>query len=98
LDAIARIEDAAKQLIDPNGALQANITVQPHRTMQVMPQIGQYNLTVDVDGSDGTPVDPGAVNELCQKGNMSGETEEHQGGSIYLDIQSEGSWTIQAQQ
>jgi hypothetical protein len=58
----------------------------------------QYNVIIDVNNSDGTPADPGAINTLCKPGNTSGETEEHQGGSVYLDIQSEGDWTITIQQ
>ena len=61
-------------------------------------QDGLYNLGVDVYNSDGTDMDFGAVNELCKSGNTSGETEEHQSGSVYLDIQSEAGWTIQIQE
>jgi hypothetical protein len=58
----------------------------------------QYNLVVDVYGSDNSTVDPGAINILCKPNNTSGETEEHQGGQVYLDIQSEGDWKIQVQE
>jgi len=57
----------------------------------------QYNLIVTVFGTDNTPQDV-AISELCNSTNKSGETEEHNGGSVYLDIYSEGSWTIQVQE
>lgn len=56
--------------------------------------IGSYNVIVDVYNSDGTPADPGAINTICKPGNTSDQTQEHQGGNIYLDIQSEGDWSI----
>lgn len=55
---------------------------------------GQYNIIVDVNNSDNTPMDPGAINTICSTGNTSGTTEEHQGGTFYLDVQSEAAWTI----
>lgn len=64
----------------------------------VAAQFGQYNLAVDVNNSDGTPADPGAINELCKSGNLSGETEERVSGQVYLDIQSEAGWTIKIQE
>lgn len=57
----------------------------------------QFNVIVDVNGSDGTPIDPGAVNTICKPGNTGDSTEEHQGGDVYLDVNSEGAWTIQVQ-
>ncbi len=61
--------------------------------------LGEYNLTVDVVNSDGTPLDYGAINEICKAGNTTNSTEEHQGGQVYLDIQSDGgTWTIQVQE
>jgi len=59
---------------------------------------GSYNLIVTVTGSDGSIVDPTAVNTLCKAGNTADSTEEHQGGSVYLDIESEGEWTVQIQE
>jgi hypothetical protein len=59
---------------------------------------GQYNVAVDVTASDGTPVDLGAVNTICKTGYTGDSTDEHQGGQIYLDIQSEAAWTIQVQE
>jgi len=58
---------------------------------------GQYNVIVYVYNSDGTPADV-AVNTVCKAGNTSNSTEEHQGGSIYLEIDSEGSWKVQVQE
>ena len=59
---------------------------------------GQYNVIIDVTSSDGTPLDPGAINTLCKTGNTSGTTEERQGGSVYLDVTSEDNWTITVQE
>lgn len=58
----------------------------------------QYNIIVDVNNSDGTPLDPAAINTLCKTGNTSGSTEERQSGSIYLDVNSEDNWTITVQE
>jgi hypothetical protein len=58
---------------------------------------GQYNVIVDVNNADATPLDPGAVNTICKAGNTGDMTEEHQGGDVYLDVSSEGSWKILVQ-
>jgi hypothetical protein len=57
-----------------------------------------YNVQVDVNNSDNTPFDPVAVNTLCKSGNISGETNEHKSGTVYLDINSEAAWTITIQE
>ncbi len=57
-----------------------------------------FNLIVDVTGSDNTLVDPGTINTICATGNVAGATEEHQAGTVYLDVQSEGAWTITIQE
>jgi hypothetical protein len=57
----------------------------------------QYNVQVYVYSSDNTPTDV-AFNEICKNGNTSGDTEEHQGGDVYLEINSEGSWKVQVQE
>ncbi len=59
---------------------------------------GSYNVIVSVTGSDGTPIDPTAVNTICSTSNTGDSTDEHQGGRIYLDVISEGSWTLQVQE
>lgn len=59
---------------------------------------GSYNVQLDVVSADGSPFDPGAINTICQAGNVSGETEEHQSGQVYFDINSEAAWTIQVQE
>jgi len=59
---------------------------------------GQYNVIVGVTGSDGSSIDPAAINTICKAGNTGDSTEEHQGGQVYLDIESEGSWSIQVQE
>jgi hypothetical protein len=56
-----------------------------------------YNVMVDVVGADGSYVDPGAVNTICQTGNTGGSTMEYQGGSVYLDVGSEAGWIIKVQ-
>lgn len=58
---------------------------------------GQYNVQVYVYGSDGSMQDV-AINDICKDGNTSGETEEHSGGQIYLDVNSEGSWNLTIQE
>ena len=58
---------------------------------------GQYNVQVYVYGSDGSIQDV-ALNDICKDGNTSGETEEHSGGQIYLDVNSEGSWNLTIQE
>ncbi len=57
-------------------------------------------LVVSVFGADGTPLDAAAVNATCKKGvtKTTGETEEHQGGQVYLNITGTGDWTIQIQE
>ncbi len=57
---------------------------------------GQYNLIVTVTASDNTPVDI-AINTICKSGNTHDVTEEHQGGQVFLDVSSEGSWALQVQ-
>src|SRR5258708_7652384 len=57
----------------------------------------QYNVQVYVYNSDGSIADLG-INEICSSSNTHGETEEHQRCDVYLDINSEGSWTIQVQE
>lgn len=59
---------------------------------------GEYNLIVDVRNSDGSSADLAAVNTICKSGNVSGETEERVSGNIYLDVQSEGAWTMTIQE
>ncbi len=54
-------------------------------------------MIVTVYGSDGTMQDL-AINDMSKTGNTSGETKEHQGGQIYLDVNSEGSWNLTVQE
>ena len=58
---------------------------------------GSYNVIIDVYNSDGTPLDIAAINTICQHGNTSGDTEEYQGGDVYLDVQITDVWTITVQ-
>jgi hypothetical protein len=60
--------------------------------------MGSYNVIVSVTNSDNTPADFAAVNTMCKAGNTSGETQEHQGGNVFLDVNSEGDWTITIQE
>src|SRR2546421_1393197 len=57
----------------------------------------QYNVQVYVYNSDGSLADV-AINELCKPGNTSGETEEHQSGDNYLEVNSEAAWKVQIQE
>lgn len=59
---------------------------------------GQYNVIVNVWNSDGTAMDRAAVNTICQVGNVSDVTTEHQSGAIYLEVISESYWNIQVQE
>jgi len=54
------------------------------------------NVAVTVDAPDGT-WQP-AINATCNASHTSGETEEHKGGQVYLDVTSEGAWTVQVQE
>ena len=56
-------------------------------------------FTVLVYNADGTLADS-AVNAICKAGSSptKDDTEEHQSGSVYLDIASTGNWTIQIQE
>ena len=56
-----------------------------------------YNVIITVYNSDGTMADSG-VNAMCSKTNTHDETEVHASGDVYLDITSEGDWTIQVQE
>ena len=55
---------------------------------------GSYNVMADVNNSDGSSLDAVAINTICQAGNIGDFTEEHQGGDVYLDVQSEAAWTM----
>ncbi len=61
---------------------------------------GDGALAVNVYGSDGSIIDPGAINATCKNGiaKTTGETEEHQGGQVYLDVNGTGDWTVQVQE
>lgn len=52
------------------------------------------NVIIDVYNADGTLLDPVAINAICDTNNNRGETLEHQGGTIYLRVVSEGGWTV----
>ena len=62
---------------------------------------GDYGgyLAVTVYGSDNGYID-GAVNATCKTGSAptTGETEEHQGGQVYLDVNGTGDWSLQVQE
>jgi len=53
-----------------------------------------YNVIISVYNSDGTIHDAAAVNTICSLGNSGGTTQEYGGGTVYLDINSESTWTI----
>ena len=58
---------------------------------------GQYNMIVSVYDASNAPVDV-AINAICKAGTTGGQTEEHTGGAVYLDVNSEGDWTLQVQE
>jgi hypothetical protein len=60
--------------------------------------IGEYIIIISVYNSDGTSLDLGAINTTCKSGNVSGTTEEHQAGSVYLDIASGDNWKVAVQE
>jgi hypothetical protein len=51
---------------------------------------GESNVQVFVYGSDNSLVDL-AVNTICKAGNTGDSTDEHQGGQLYLDVNSEAA-------
>lgn len=55
-------------------------------------------LVVTVYDSQNVPVDV-AVNATCKGTSKAttGETEEHQSGSVYLDVNGTGDWSVQVQ-
>jgi hypothetical protein len=58
-----------------------------------------YNVIISVNNaSDGSPVDYGAVNTICKAGNTGDTTEERTSGSVFLDVNSEGAWSVQVQE
>ncbi len=57
-----------------------------------------FNLIVGVNPTDGSIGDPAAINTLCSPTNTHDTTTEHSGGNIYLDVNSEGSWTLEVQE
>lgn len=56
-------------------------------------------LAVYIYSSDDTLVDV-AVDAVCKSGvdETTGQTEEHQGGQVYLNITGTGDWTVQVQE
>jgi hypothetical protein len=57
-------------------------------------------FSVNVYNADRTSADLSAVDASCKAGSArtTCDTEEHQGGSVYLDIGAPGDWTIQVQE
>jgi hypothetical protein len=57
-------------------------------------------LALTVYGADNSIIDPAAVDATCKQGvaMTKGETEEHQGGQVYLSITGTGDWTITIQE
>jgi hypothetical protein len=60
---------------------------------------GVGELGVTVYGANNSIIDPAAVLATCKIGVKvtSGETEEHQGGQVYLNINGTGDWTVKIQ-
>ena len=56
-------------------------------------------LYVTVKNSDGTMLDSNAVGATCEHNKTTSDsTEEHQGGQVYLDVNTGLHWAIQIQQ
>lgn len=57
-------------------------------------------LGVYVYGSNGSVAGPAAINASCKfsAALTKGETEEHQGGPVYLDITGTSDWTVSIQE
>jgi cytoskeletal protein RodZ len=58
----------------------------------------QYNLVVAIYNADGTLVTPAAINTICKAGNVTDMVLENLSGKIYLDVFSQGEWTLNVQQ
>jgi len=54
-------------------------------------------VIVTVYNSDNTPSDV-PINTICKTGNTGDSTEIHVSGSVYLDVASEGAWTVMVQE
>jgi len=55
-------------------------------------------MYVTVMNSDGTTLDDNAVGATCFYGKTTTDnTEEHQGGNVYLDVNTSLKWTIEVQ-
>lgn len=58
---------------------------------------GSYNVIITVHNANGTYKDL-AINTMCNSSNTSGETEEHSGGNVYLDIAVGYVWEVTIQE
>lgn len=90
------------QTINGNGAKKTAIFTVPDDWKILWSCVGgDYGgyLSVTVYDSNAAYVD-GAVNSMCKAGNQAttGETEEHMSGSVYLDVNGTGDWTLQVQE
>lgn len=96
------------QTITGNGSKKTAIFTAPGDWKIVWSCIGQNIdgvtadglLAVNVYNADGSIADPVAVYATCKAGQTktTGETEEHQGGQVYLSVNGTGDWTIQIQE
>ncbi len=54
-------------------------------------------LSITINGTDNTPFD--AASGTCKAGKTTSDsTEEHKGGTVYLDIIGASDWTVQVQE
>jgi hypothetical protein len=51
-------------------------------------------MSVSVYGPGATIIDANSVNATCSTKGYTDSTEEHSGGTVYLDINATGRWTI----
>ncbi len=58
------------------------------------------DLIVSIYDANNNLVDLGAIYATCKAGSQTttGETEEHRGGQVYLDVHATGDWTIDVQE
>lgn len=58
-----------------------------------------YSVTIDVDRpGQQSPIFPAIVSEVCTTSVYSGTIGEHNGGTFYLAVTSQGPWTAQIEQ
>lgn len=57
-----------------------------------------WNFSVSLYHTDGTFLEPYAINEICSPGITSGSKVEYRGDTFYLEILAEGNWSLNIQE